>query len=96
MARPTVGQWTLLALAIRSQQDSWLQRGVIPNNLDLLLDNSSTSIFVPISSGGCPAGEEATMPDLWILLLWCAPLIVLGATLRWWGAREKRAKRRRY
>ncbi len=36
------------------------------------------------------------MPDLWILLLWCAPLIVLGAMLRWWSAREKRTKRRRY
>ena len=34
------------------------------------------------------------MPDLWILLLWCAPLIVIAAMLRWWAGREKRSKHR--
>jgi uncharacterized membrane protein len=33
--------------------------------------------------------------DLLALLFLCAPLIVLGILLLWWGAREKRSKRRR-
>jgi cytochrome c-type biogenesis protein CcmH/NrfF len=33
--------------------------------------------------------------DLPLLIFWCAPLIVLGVALLWWGARERRSKRRR-
>jgi hypothetical protein len=35
------------------------------------------------------------MPDLWTLLLLCAPLIVIAVALRWWSGREKRSKHRR-
>jgi hypothetical protein len=26
--------------------------------------------------------------DVYLLILWCAPLIVLGIALRWWSGRE--------